>query len=388
MLKISYLFLFYFVVWCFLTSIPYPAQKKSTTTSSRSSVKMKVISLHKYDVLLGRGRGFFRHHGNNRMREIAQTLKEKYRAARTAEKKFIVKLAIEMIRNIEGDEYRPKFLKLSDDETHYIEVSEDSVYQKVQHSLREGKTQILKEPATTATCRATVVDAAESTRRSAGRNDGVGSHRQGRRTVKLPPKVKRTNIGSTRRTIQTRGSTTTSSLAPEEHRVAAPPKAPRKPPTTRSTKKTSPRKKPSTAANDAKVKVGKNVLEMVIQTRSRIKMGPTASPASCGSNVDDASNNFPEADARSPSVAATTTEHRQDEQGSGVSSAATVLCMVQEKSNAIVREAPPDTQVTNNGFSANTSLFVAAKNDQSIHSSTTSLVRRRDFDPPRSTTMR
>ena len=81
------------------------------------------------DVLLGRGRGCFKHVGNIRYRSLVEERKEKYEKASKKEKTRIAEAVIDLIERRGG-----RFLKGADG--HWMVVDIKTKVQKVAHSFR------------------------------------------------------------------------------------------------------------------------------------------------------------------------------------------------------------------------------------------------------------
>jgi hypothetical protein len=92
----------------------------------------------KYDVLCGRGRGFFAHPGNRRMLLVVQQYKARYTAATKTEKSRITKDVLDVIHKAGND--AAKFLKMGKDTPYWYELNSKEAHKKVAHTLREHKT--------------------------------------------------------------------------------------------------------------------------------------------------------------------------------------------------------------------------------------------------------
>ena len=96
------------------------------------------------DILLGRGKPFQNHPGNQRMLSLVDKYKERYQAAERKEKHDIVE---EVMGIIEGSGGR--FLRRVDYENYWVPVQHSIAYRKVGHAFRSKarKTDGVKKPA-------------------------------------------------------------------------------------------------------------------------------------------------------------------------------------------------------------------------------------------------
>jgi hypothetical protein len=110
---------------------PLNGQKSSSESSAKSTPDGKVLEPTKDDVLLGRGKPFQNHPGNQRMLEIVDERKEQYLAVKRDQKRAIVEEVLGVIQ--EGG---ASFLKRSADGHYWKEVEPAISFEKVSHALR------------------------------------------------------------------------------------------------------------------------------------------------------------------------------------------------------------------------------------------------------------
>ena len=107
----------------------------SPTTSFASSDEQTLISVSQptdTDILLGRGRGNFRHPSNRRLLRIFQEQNQRYRGAKKSEKSDIAK---EIVRDIQRQGGR--FLKRGDNGISWYVVKDREAFRKVCHGIRD-----------------------------------------------------------------------------------------------------------------------------------------------------------------------------------------------------------------------------------------------------------
>lgn len=122
----------------------------SNNSLLESSNCMGSSSPSSYDVLCGRGRGFYNHPGNRRMLGIVAHFKDEYRLAKKLDKCKIAKRVLQLIlKPPEDDPSRSGQLKFwrkgedgasqssSDASGQWIELSKAEAQKKVAHTLRE-----------------------------------------------------------------------------------------------------------------------------------------------------------------------------------------------------------------------------------------------------------
>jgi hypothetical protein len=86
------------------------------------------------DILLGRGRPFQSHHGNQRMLQIVASHKEKYSSEKREKRRAIAEQIIDTLLRSGA-----RFLKRVEGETYWEIVGSDVAYEKVSHVLRSKK---------------------------------------------------------------------------------------------------------------------------------------------------------------------------------------------------------------------------------------------------------
>jgi hypothetical protein len=111
------------------TSLPHPEPLPPTTSTSVSPAHYGTR-----DVLFGRGVPIQRHFGNRRMHQIVSAYRERYRHASRADKTVLVRATIQDIR--QGGTRFLKRAEGNDHVIHWIEVTDDAVYEKISHALR------------------------------------------------------------------------------------------------------------------------------------------------------------------------------------------------------------------------------------------------------------
>ena len=106
------------------------------------------MKIHRNDVLLGRGKGYFTHVGNVRYRAMIEELKGRYDVASKEMKHQITKEVVDVVQRAGG-----RFLK--DDGAGWIVVETETARLKVSHSFRSARkaaaTEKAKNNATAAT---------------------------------------------------------------------------------------------------------------------------------------------------------------------------------------------------------------------------------------------
>jgi hypothetical protein len=106
-------------------------QKSSSESNAKSTPAGQVLEPTKDDVLLGRGKPFQNHPGNQRMLLIVDERKEQYLAVKRDQKRAIVEEVLGVIQ--EGG---ARFLKRSADGHYWKEVEPAISFEKVSHALR------------------------------------------------------------------------------------------------------------------------------------------------------------------------------------------------------------------------------------------------------------
>jgi hypothetical protein len=125
-------------------------QEKKKESSSNSSAfvtdKNKVAVPARFDVLLGRGRGYFNHVGNVRYRALIDDLMDRYEAALKKGKQEITDGIINNIHGMGG-----RFLK--DHDGVWIPIDEKATRKKIGHSFRALRTPKADSAKTPASCK-------------------------------------------------------------------------------------------------------------------------------------------------------------------------------------------------------------------------------------------
>jgi hypothetical protein len=89
------------------------------------------------DILLGRGKPFQNHHGNQRMFEIVARYKEKYSSEKREKRRAIAEQVIDILL-----ESGARFLKRVEGKTYWARVREEVAFEKVSHVLRSKKQKV------------------------------------------------------------------------------------------------------------------------------------------------------------------------------------------------------------------------------------------------------
>jgi len=110
--------------------------------------KTRIVLPADVDILLGRGKPFQNHPGNQRMLSLVDKYKERYQAAERKEKHDIVEEVMGIISGSGG-----RFLRRVDYENYWVEVNHPIAYRKVGHAFRSKarKSDSTKKPAPTMT---------------------------------------------------------------------------------------------------------------------------------------------------------------------------------------------------------------------------------------------
>jgi hypothetical protein len=89
------------------------------------------------DILLGRGKPFQNHHGNQRMFEIVASHKEKYSSEKREKRRAIAEHVIDILL-----ESGARFLKRVEGKTYWARVRGEVAFEKVSHVLRSKKQKV------------------------------------------------------------------------------------------------------------------------------------------------------------------------------------------------------------------------------------------------------
>ena len=115
------------------------SQKRPKSKSKRHYAKP--IGVDNFDVLLGRGRQYTRHPGNQRLQTMVEQRLVGYRANSRCERR---KLKLEILRDLHRADPPGRIIKYDDDLEQWVEVSESYAVEKIsecfQNNLRAKKT--------------------------------------------------------------------------------------------------------------------------------------------------------------------------------------------------------------------------------------------------------
>ena len=105
--------------------------------------KTRIVLPADVDILLGRGKPFQNHPGNQRMLSLVDKYKERYQSAERKEKHDIVEEVMGIISGSGG-----RFLRRVDYENYWVEVTHAIAYRKVGHAFRSKarKSDSVKKP--------------------------------------------------------------------------------------------------------------------------------------------------------------------------------------------------------------------------------------------------
>ena len=119
----------------YLASMPLP-NNVDTDTDDSSKMLPKSYQPSEYDVVCGRGKGFYNKPGNRRFRSIVSTYIDDYESCKSKiDKSLILGQIVDRVR--EQDNGRARFLKYDTKLKCWCVLTNDQAREKVGHAIRE-----------------------------------------------------------------------------------------------------------------------------------------------------------------------------------------------------------------------------------------------------------